>query len=543
MGEFEGDRAETKEHTERLRRRCIDETARAHGYVFEDDLSQRLLDRIACIAPSPMPVLVTGPTGTGKEIVARLLHAHSGRKGELIVVNCGAIPTNLPESLFFGHVQGAFTDARGDSIGYVQAARGGTLFLDEIGELRPEHQPVLLRILDGKEFIPVGSNKMLKPDARIIAATNRDLVTLCREGRFREDLYARLAMLEIHVPPLQRRPRDVIVLAGRRASAEDAKHHRTFVRDVTEAVSRLISDGYDWPLGMREVISFVEYASSFGVEEANERIRNRWAHQGAPVLDTNSMRPQPAGQRDRESLAGLILSIWRGTRKMKEQGNAQAHALADVLLGSSSAGIEEVARALGRKDMRTIVSYIEPLVLAELVHIEVGERADPKRIHVLWPPIAVDLMRWQANAWVPIASEIPSLKSGEDILIQVATQIVIMVRVVVVTHLPDQLRRRDTTAEFKMLCPRGGRAEFIGRQAVPARAVYRAKRKLDEMPGFEQILVHMSWPSHRGVEPVEDDSDAPMAPLQRVRAEERDLLLEKWGPGWIREFLIHHIGR
>jgi transcriptional regulator with GAF, ATPase, and Fis domain len=165
---------------------------------------------VARAAPDPSPALIIGETGTGKELIAAEMHRLSGRRGELVAINCAAISPQLIESQLFGHVRGAFTGAGEANTGLVRAARGGTLFLDEIGELPLELQAKLLRVIQEGEVLPVGGTQATKVDVRVIAATNRDLEADAEAGLFRRDLYARLALWVVRVPPLRERRVDVI---------------------------------------------------------------------------------------------------------------------------------------------------------------------------------------------------------------------------------------------------------------------------------------------------------------------------------------------
>ena len=187
---------------------------RARATVFEDPLSKALLERIEQIAPSDANALIIGETGTGKELVARQIHALSHRaKGPFIAVNCGALTESLAESELFGHEKGAFTGAIHQRIGWFEAAHNGTLFLDEIGDLSLSMQVKLLRILQEREIVRVGSLKPIRINVRIIAATNVDLEKAVLEGKFREDLFYRLNVIRLPLPPLRTRPEDIPALA------------------------------------------------------------------------------------------------------------------------------------------------------------------------------------------------------------------------------------------------------------------------------------------------------------------------------------------
>jgi len=180
------------------------------GMIGSSPAMEKVFDVLARIIRTDVPILVLGESGTGKELVARALHFNGPRrKGNFMAVNCAAISPSLLESELFGHVKGSFTGAYKDRKGYAVEANGGTLFLDEIGEMAPELQAKLLRFLQDGEVRPVGSNQIITVDARVVAATNRDLQAQVSSGNFREDLYYRLAVLAIELPPLRERRQDI----------------------------------------------------------------------------------------------------------------------------------------------------------------------------------------------------------------------------------------------------------------------------------------------------------------------------------------------
>ncbi|MBS1767611.1 MAG: sigma 54-interacting transcriptional regulator [Acidobacteria bacterium] len=218
-----------------------------------------VVEQVRQVAPTTATVLITGETGTGKEKVAQTLHHLSPRRDKpFIKVNCSALPANLIESELFGHVKGAFTGAAASRKGRFELADGGTLFLDEIGDLPLELQPKLLRALQEKEIDPLGSEKPRKVDVRVISATNADLRRAVDEGRFREDLYYRLSVFPIHLPPLRERPKDIEALA-RLFLDRIAKDHRRPVPSLDKAsLERL--QGYAWPGNARELQNVLERA-------------------------------------------------------------------------------------------------------------------------------------------------------------------------------------------------------------------------------------------------------------------------------------------
>jgi len=219
----------------------------------------RVISAIHQVAPAPTSVLIMGETGTGKELVARAIHQSSPRAGKpFIRVNCAAIPSSLSESEFFGHEKGAFTGAIARRVGRFEAANNGTIFLDEVGELPLDLQAKLLRVLQEGEFEPVGSSQLRKVDVRVIAATNRDLLSEVRAGRFREDLYYRLNVFPIVVPPLRERGADVELLAELFIERYCRKMGRPVMTLDPDCLRRLRS--YDWPGNVRELENVIERA-------------------------------------------------------------------------------------------------------------------------------------------------------------------------------------------------------------------------------------------------------------------------------------------
>lgn len=220
---------------------------------------QEVLRTVSMVAPLKTTVLITGESGTGKELIARALHYHSPRAHRpLVTLNCAAIPENLLESELFGHERGAFTDAHTRKIGQFECADGGTIFLDEIGEMHPATQAKILRVLEQGEFLRVGGTQPIRVDVRVVAATNRDLHEGIREGRFRPDLYYRLNVVSIHLPPLRERREDILPLIrhflGRKAQ-ELGVAQKTF---TNEALDFLLA--YSWPGNVRELENVVERA-------------------------------------------------------------------------------------------------------------------------------------------------------------------------------------------------------------------------------------------------------------------------------------------
>jgi len=232
-----------------------------HQIVGESPAMWPILERIPQVARSEATVLVTGESGTGKELLARAIHAASARAAQLFVpVNCGALPEGLLESELFGHVRGAFTGAVRDNRGLFQEAQGGVLFLDEIGELSSNTQVKLLRALQEKKIRPVGGSQESTVDVRVIVATNQDLQRMVKEGRFREDLYYRINVLHLHVPPLRERREDIPVLARlfvERACTRLEVPLKELHRDVIAVLQNC-----SWPGNVRELENVIEQAAA-----------------------------------------------------------------------------------------------------------------------------------------------------------------------------------------------------------------------------------------------------------------------------------------
>jgi len=218
---------------------------------------QRVFDLVGKVADTSAHVLIQGESGTGKELIARSIHFNSGRSDKsFLAVNCGALPESLLESELFGHVKGSFTGATGDKKGLFRSAAGGTLFLDEIGEMPLPLQVKLLRALQEHEVTPVGASIPVRFDARIITATNKDLETEVAEGRFREDLFYRLNVVEIEVPPLRRR-RDDIPMLVKHFSAKSAREQNAEEKTVSKAAMTALVN-YSWPGNVRELEHVIE---------------------------------------------------------------------------------------------------------------------------------------------------------------------------------------------------------------------------------------------------------------------------------------------
>jgi DNA-binding NtrC family response regulator len=246
-------------HEVTVLRRQLKETRGLGPLLGVSPAMQEIYRLVEMAAPSPAPVLILGETGTGKELVARTIHELSQRaKGPFVAVNCSAIPETLLESELFGHEKGAFTGAMARRPGYFELADGGTIFLDEIAEMSSNLQAKYLRVLQDSQVRRIGSHEEVAVDVRVVCATNRDVVKAVQEGVFREDLYYRVNVLTIPLPPLRRRPEDIPLLAEAFMTEFNDKYERQ-VRGIDEAALKLLRD-HAWPGNVRELRNVIERA-------------------------------------------------------------------------------------------------------------------------------------------------------------------------------------------------------------------------------------------------------------------------------------------
>ena len=238
--------------------RPASQTDRVNILICSDPASLALLDKIELVAPSQAPVLIMGETGTGKELVARHLHARSNRTGEFVAVNCGALTESLAEAELFGHQAGSFSGANDSRAGWFESAEGGTLFLDEIADLPMPLQVKLLRVLQEREVVRVGARKAIPLNFRLIAATNVDLPAAVAAGRFRLDLYYRLNVVTLDLPPLRERRGDIPLLLNHFLRTNSAQL-RTDVPTLSQAALDMLCN-YSWPGNIRELDGVVHFA-------------------------------------------------------------------------------------------------------------------------------------------------------------------------------------------------------------------------------------------------------------------------------------------
>jgi len=273
-----------------IRRRDRSDAARPTGK------SKKFIDVLKLaetVGPTDSTVLISGESGTGKEVLARYLHELSARaEGPFVSINCGALPENLLESELFGHVRGSFTGAVRDKQGMFVAAKGGTFFLDEVGEMSPATQVKLLRVIQEREVIPVGATEQIPVDVRIVAATNRDLDEEIRRGGFRSDLFYRLNVITLHLPPLRERPDDVPLLAELFLQRTSAARGRE-MRLAPETLD--LMQTYDWPGNVRELENALERAAVMTAEGdiLPSALPARLTERAPQPLVTASLPPNP----------------------------------------------------------------------------------------------------------------------------------------------------------------------------------------------------------------------------------------------------------
>lgn len=316
-------------------RQELEERSHIGGMISHSPLMRRIFDILPAVAASPSTVLITGETGTGKELLARTIHAQSPRlRGPFVAVNCGALPDTLLESELFGYKAGAFTGANRDKPGRFALARGGTLFLDEIGEISPALQVRLLRVLQDHTFEPLGAIRSEETNTRIVTATHRDLTAEVRAGRFREDLYYRIHVLRLELPPLRRRKEDIPLLLSQFV----ARFNRLQGKDIsgfTPAAMALIM-AHDWPGNIRELENVVERSfilcaeGKIGTTHLPEELTGRsplpaMAHNlrtTRAAMDAQAIRSALEQCQGNRLAAARMLGIHKSTlfRRMKQLG-------------------------------------------------------------------------------------------------------------------------------------------------------------------------------------------------------------------------------
>jgi len=273
----------------------IDLIKQRTGIVGESEEIKEVLEVVSQIADVDISVLVNGESGTGKELIAKAIHAASKRSNnDLVIVNCGAIPEGIIESELFGHKKGAYTDASESRKGYFETANKGTIFLDEIGDMPLETQVKVLRVLESGEYMRVGDSNLKKTDTRVIAATNKDLAKLVKQGKFRQDLYYRLKTVTINVPALRNRKGDIRILVERFALQFTRTNKIKYKGFTPEAIK--VMQRFDWPGNVRELRNFVESVLTL---EKGERIT-------AEIVEKQLRNDNPAEFSDNPALPVVV---------------------------------------------------------------------------------------------------------------------------------------------------------------------------------------------------------------------------------------------
>lgn len=316
-------------------RRELDSRHTVGDITSRSPLMQRVFEVLPAIAASPSTVLIVGDTGTGKELMARTIHSLSPRRdGPFVAVNCGALPDTLLESELFGYKSGAFTGASRDKPGRFAMAKGGTLFLDEIGEVSPALQIRLLRVLQERTYEPLGSTRSEKADVRIIVATNKDLVQQMNNGRFREDLYYRVNVVRIELPPLRRRKEDIPLLVEHFVRRFNQLQGKSIQGVAAEALSLLMA--HNWPGNVRELENIIERSfilcqdgfidighlpEELTIGSTDFRNRNR-IHDAHDLIDIQAIRSALERNNYNRSAAARELGMHKTTlfRKIKKLG-------------------------------------------------------------------------------------------------------------------------------------------------------------------------------------------------------------------------------
>jgi transcriptional regulator with GAF, ATPase, and Fis domain len=302
-------RAEVLEHTH----------SQSDGILTADPEMARVLQTVHQIATTDLSVLIEGETGTGKELIARAVYRHSARvKGPFIALNCAAVPATLIGSELFGFVQGAFTGANRDRVGFIGAAHRGTFFLDEIGDLPLDLQPHLLRVLQSGEFTRLGSSRTEQVDVRFIAATNRDLESEVKAGKFRADLFYRLSAITLRLPPLRDRPHDIKLLAEQFIRTSAGRYGRPTPRLAEDCLAALAA--YSFPGNVRELESEMARLAAMsladvpcGADSLNERIRSRGNGQPATLTQPTPFAPMSLQEMEKR-LITCVLEHTEGNR-------------------------------------------------------------------------------------------------------------------------------------------------------------------------------------------------------------------------------------
>ena len=312
----------------------ISQTSMFEEIVGSSEPLRRVLGLVGKVAPTDSTVLITGETGTGKELIARAIHRRSPRAGgPFVSVNCGAIPQSLVNSELFGHEKGAFTGAMQRHLGRFELANRGTIFLDEVGELPPETQIALLRVLQEGTLERVGSSRPIPVDVRVISATNRDIDAAIGSGAFRRDLYYRLNVFPIHVPPLRERAEDIPLLVEYLTQRYAGKMGKRITRVGRKTIE--LFNAYDWPGNVRELQNVIQRAVI--LSEGTLEIDNRWLEKGSAAGTSSARLGRPSRLEEKE---------WIETALADSRGRVSGRDGAAAKLGIPRSTLESRIRSL-----------------------------------------------------------------------------------------------------------------------------------------------------------------------------------------------------
>ena len=345
------------------------------GIVGGSPLLDRAIEIAAQVAPTDLSVLITGESGSGKEAMPQILHAYSARKhGPYIAVNCGAIPEGTIDSELFGHEKGSFTGAHEARKGYFEVANGGTIFLDEVGELPLTTQVRLLRVLESKEFIRVGSSRPQKTDVRVVAATNVNMLRSIQRGTFREDLYYRLNTVPIHIPSLRERKEDILLLF-RFFAQETASKYKAPPLSLTDDAQQLLL-AYRWPGNVRQLRNIVEQMSVIEqVREVSAGTLRKYLPEETTALvplsnDQGGRANSTDGINERELIFKFLFDMKNDLNALKEQVKAITSGAAHIT-GSPAQYREDYFIPPGQGSMR--IHMPDEVDEEEVDHTEVEE--------------------------------------------------------------------------------------------------------------------------------------------------------------------------
>lgn len=492
----------------------------------ELDLDPELTRRTLKLAMMDDDVLITGPSGSGKSALAQWIHDRSARRSKRFYPqNCGAIPKGLEESTLFGHERGAFTHALQTKDGIVKQADGGTLFLDEIGELPLAVQVKLLTLLQERTYRRVGGVDDLHASFRLIAATNRDLLEMCNQGHFREDLYHRINVLPIALDPLRDDPERTSRIAAEILKTLTLSPERA--ADVLAAVGRLTNHPAAWPGNIRELGTFVKRCQLDKVEDVERWIRAEWARRRTPESADRLTAFAPSvspSLDDRRRYAGMIHDLAaRGPRPKAAVSRQGSQDLAGRLLDvfPEPLSLDDVQTVLGARDRRTLDNNVDLLERHGLI------RTVAQGVVAVWPPATSAVLGYRQGTWIPAGSgEILSLASGDRVRIEVTSRCAGRLSIVLVTH-----RRGDAPAPSVLV---EGKALIASKPTV-------LEIELHGAGGIEQVLLHVGPSAHRSGHLVEPTLDEAIMPDSAALEEGRRLVLARWGHGWLAEHLVFHM--